>query len=375
MVPSRSGSPNRRGSSGSASSINTRVVPFISNYYSLLGDSPSSLVDLHLSDPEPHLKWQIPSYVIGGNPRIQGSTLLDNGILSIKGFGRNTLFTIFSSLPAISCKIPVEIMDVNETTENIITVSIHGHVISGDERFPFFQVLQIPHDEDSFLISNNIFYVFPVPLDLKSMRGLQSLSSQPSIISHSFSLAHSQKSMDLEDMEGEDTRTDWEVAKDHSQSQHVKTFPTYQDSKSTLPKAKPQIKIHGLSASSGLSDKDILSAVSFQLKSSNEGFAIAINRNRDEAVVQVDSVQSQELLSQRGIYIQGLKYRVSSMERKPNSGAKANYRKNNRPTRDPSSPSSAAAVPKKTSHQRKDIPDKDGWITVAGKGKGKTKTF
>ncbi|KAH8582700.1 uncharacterized protein ELE39_001356 [Cryptosporidium sp. chipmunk genotype I] len=401
MVSSRSASPNRRGStsSSSTSSINTRIVPFISNYYSLLGDSPNSLVDLHVSNPDPHLKWQIPSFVIGGNPRIQGSTIIDDGIISIKSFGKNTLHNLFSSLPAITCKIPVEIMDINETTENIVTVSIHGHVISGGEKFLFFQVLQIFHqldqnNKDNFLIFNNIFYVFPVPFDMKSMRSLQTFSNQPSI-SHSFSLAHTPKSTDLEDYDG--TKAEHEATESHSQSlnsqqqhqnhhhhhhhhhhnhhqnHHIKTFPTYQDSKKTT-KIKPQIKIHGLSSSTGLSDKDILSAVSFQLKNSNEGFAIAINRSNDEAIVQVDSVQSQELLSQRGIYIHGIKYKVSNMAKKPNSGAKGN--KNSNKNSDQAEGNSLSSAPKKmNSHKKEVVPDKDGWITVTSKGKNKSKTF
>ncbi|EAK90579.1 hypothetical protein [Cryptosporidium parvum Iowa II] len=396
MVSSRSASPNRRGSTGSSSisSINTRIVPFISNYYSLLGDSPNSLIDLHVSNPDPHLKWQIPSFIIGGNPRLQGSTIIDNGIISIKSFGKDTLHNLFSSLPTITCKIPVEIMDINETTENIVTVSIHGYVISGIERLLFFQVLQLFHqidlnNKDNFLIFNNIFYVFPIPFDMKSIRSLQTFSNQHSI-SHSFSLAHTPKSTGSEDYDNNTNEIGHETTGNHShnlsyqqqhqhsthqQNHHVKTFPTYQDSKKTT-KIKPQIKIHGLSANSGLSDKDILSAVSFQLKNSNEGFAIAINRNNDEAIIQVDSVQSQELLSQRGIYIQGLKYKVSNVVKKSNSGIKGNRNSNkNNNQAEVSGPSSSSAPKKMNSHKKESIPDKDGWITVTSKGKSKSKTF
>ncbi|OII73980.1 uncharacterized protein cubi_02782 [Cryptosporidium ubiquitum] len=381
MVSSRSTSPNRRSSAGSStSSINARIVPFISNYYSLLGDSPNSLADLHISNPDPHLKWQIPSFAIGGNPRIQGSILLDNGILSIKSFEKDTLFNIFSSLPTISCKIPVEIMDINETTQNIVTVSIHGHVISGDERFLFFQVLQMVHGPDhhnkeNFLIFNNIFYVFPVPFDMKSMYSMQSFTNQPSL-SHSISLTNDLKNTDLEDYRCNNTEHETTGNRHtHSQNHHIKTFPTYQDVKKSA-KIKHQVKIHGLSANSGLSDKDILSAISFQLKNSNEGFAIAINRNKDEAIVQVDSVQSQELLCQRGIYIQGLKYKVSNMTKKHGSGVKGNKNSNNSSNNNNSfrnntqaeGPSSSSAL-KKTNSNKKGVPDEDGWITVTSKGK------
>ncbi|KAF7457147.1 Nuclear transport factor 2 domain containing protein [Cryptosporidium felis] len=357
MVSSRQVSPQRRGSANTRSaSISTRIVPFLSNYYSFLGDSPRSLPDLHTSTPNPTLKWQVPTCIFGEIPRIQGSTLLDNGMLSIKGSGRNSLLVLFSNLPTISCKVPVEIMDVNETIEGVVTVSVHGHVISGGERFLFFQVLQILQSETAFLIFNNIFYVFPVPFDLKSLQSLQSVSARP--------FSQTLESQACSELEG---TSDFGSNEPTSQNRQIKTFPTYMDS-ATTTKVKPQIKIHGLPSSSSLSNKDILSAISFQLKNSNEGFAIAINRNRDEAVVQVDSTQSRDLLTQRGIYIQGLKYRVSPLNKKSNNGNHSGPRSHNSRK---SSQTVEEASSKKHNQHRREVPDKDGWITVQSKNKGK----
>ena len=392
MISIQQGSPGRRNSASTSRSIlltslNTRIVPFISHYYSLLGDSPLSLTELHKNDSASYLKWQIPGSIFGTIPRIQGSTLLDNGLVSIKSYGFESFSDVFSRIPAINCRIPVEILDVNSVTDLAIVVTVHGSVVYNTERYLFFQVLQIYENRDSFLIGGNIFHIFPVPFDPHFSRSLTSLTTANynKYDGKDPNLWHQTQMNDavnsdpfINDLSG---ATCSGVHAPENGNHQVQTFPTYQDHKDNAVREKPQIKIHGLPLTPGLTDKDILSAISFQLNNFNEGFAIAINRTKEKAVVQVDSFQSQDHLSQRGVYIKGIKYKVTVLNKKGsgneaknstknkdhnNSNKKGQNRFNNSKKNDNLNKRNNDNVSNNTKE-----PDSEGWITVRNKSKSR----
>ncbi|KAH7650546.1 hypothetical protein FG379_003618 [Cryptosporidium bovis] len=385
MVSSKQGSPGRRNSSSSGSSLstslNTRVVPFISHYYSLLGDSPKSLIELHRNDQSSYLKWQIPGNIFGTIPRIQGSTLLDNGLVSIKTYGYEAFSDVFSGISAINCKIPVEIIDVNNSIDFIVIVTIHGSVVYHAERYLFFQVFQIYDNGESFQIGGNIFHIFPVPFDQQLSR---SLTSQTTMNYNNNIAARMGSQVSINDSTRKDFSTDDVSSKNNAnlnlspcENKSFQTFPTYQDHKDVI-KTKPQIKIHGLPLNSNLTDKDILSAISFQLNNFNEGFAIAINRTKEKAIVQVDSFQSQDHLSQRGVYIKGIKYKVTVLNKKGNSNETKNGSKSqNKEINNSSKKGQSNKANNTNSKQKSDKknnskePDNEGWITVRNKSKSR----
>ncbi|KAH8741734.1 hypothetical protein FG386_001308 [Cryptosporidium ryanae] len=386
MVSSQQGSPGRRNSSSSGAalytSLNTRIVPFISHYYSLLGDSPTSLIEIHRNDQSSYLKWQIPGNIFGTVPRIQGSTLLDNGLVSIKCYGYDSFSDVFSGVSAINCKIPVEIIDINNIADSIITVTIHGSVVCHTERYLFFQVFQIYENRESFQIGGNIFHIFHIPFDLQLSRSLMSQTTMNYNNNNDTKMGSQIPTNDITrndfSVNCAPRKSDTSISLSHNVNNDVQTFPTYQDHKNTI-KTKPQIKIHGLPLNANLTDKDILSAISFQLNNFNEGFAIAINRTKEKAVVQVDSFQSQDHLSQRGVYIKGIKYKVTVLNKKGGSTETKNGNKNQNKDSNNGSKKGQSGKPNNSkqksennkTNKKKEEPDNDGWITVRNKSKSR----
>ncbi|EEA06922.1 uncharacterized protein CMU_033070 [Cryptosporidium muris RN66] len=332
-----------------STSVKAKLVPYISNYYSLLNDSPKSLSELH-SNEKVILRWQLPQQLFGKSLKPHGSTLTDDNMLYIRSFGYQSVLNLFCCLPTISCNIPVEIFDIHQVTSELYIVTIHGTIINNGNNYPFFQIFHIMDLDRGFTIMNNIFFVYNKvfeSLEKKLARNDNNNTEDNGQI-ESLDLSNNITNKDVHNTEGDGGSV-------------TRTFPTYQDQK--LKKVKPQIRIIITAPNSTITDKDITTAINNQLKSVNDGYAIAVHRNHKNIIVQVDSTQSSEILCQRGIYIQGVKYKVTFVNthlkkhaNHKHSQAKSYSKELNNTVKQEASKANE---------------DNDGWITVRGTSKSR----